>query len=98
MVYITSTGQMQATRSRFSPSYLVELFWAFINLIGLFFSTILGDPKQKVGNAPARATGSSSSGSGNHPGPRGMQRRNIRGMSDLNRPGPKSCPGGGCGM
>jgi len=87
-------------RSPYRVSYISEVFWAFVNIIGLFFSTIFGDARQKVSetsngrSAPSFRHGGGGGGDGSGGGggrdPRGG---NIRGFADLKR-GSGSVPGG----
>jgi len=86
MVYITQTGEVNATRSKLRASYLVELFWAIVNFIGLFFSTLLGDGKKKAGTNTTTERRF-------QPRRPGVARGNIRGISDINR-GSGCVPGG----
>jgi hypothetical protein len=93
MTYVTSTGEVQTSRSPYRLSIIVEFFWTIINMIGLFLSTIFGDARQKVSGGNSRQQSSSrpfrpSGGPGGGP-----PRRNIRGMADLNR-GAGCVPGG----
>ena len=91
MVFISSNGEIVSQRSRFRPSYLMELFWSFINLIGLFFSTIFGDPRatnnrtNSTNPSPRRPPPSGGGGGG--------KTGNIKGFKDLNK-GAGCVPGG----
>jgi hypothetical protein len=49
MVYVGAGGQVQSERSSFRLSIFSDIFWAIMNIIGLFFNTIFGDPRAKIG-------------------------------------------------
>ena len=41
-MYISSSGTLQEKQSLFRLSIFSEIFWAIVNFIGLFFSTMFG--------------------------------------------------------
>ena len=84
MPWVGADGNVQAQRTIFRLSIFSDIFWGFINIIGLFFGTLV-DPKKsyKKQDFPVSRSGGSSSGTGGGGAGGaggGARRPNIRGM------------------
>lgn len=92
MAYI-SGGQVISQRSPYRASLIVEWFWAFLNMLALFFSTVFGDAKNaKVKKTDSYLGGNANFKYGGGGGPRG---KNIKGFSDISKGGAACAPAGG---
>ncbi|KAH9145133.1 hypothetical protein AeRB84_010948 [Aphanomyces euteiches] len=83
MPYIASGGQVVEKRSWFRVSIVSDLFWGFIGVVQLFFSTFFGGEGPKRTNQPRRGGGSSGGGGG---GPSGGSNGGGGGGGGLRRP------------
>jgi len=98
MVYI-SGGRVQEQREWKRPGYVVELFWALVNMVAVFFQTIFKSPQQidserrQGGQRPFFASHGSAGGGGGGggaPPPGGAGgggRRGVQGMNTMRRMG-----------
>jgi hypothetical protein len=74
MPYISSDGTVVETRSNLRLSIVSDSFWAVINFIGLFFSTLL-DPQKKIPQRAVESRPPSNSFRGR--GPRGANIKSL---------------------
>jgi hypothetical protein len=74
MPYISSDGTVVETRSNLRLSIVSDAFWAVINFIGLFFSTLL-DPQKKIPQRAVESRPPSNSFRGR--GPRGANIKSL---------------------
>ncbi|BES98268.1 unnamed protein product [Nesidiocoris tenuis] len=111
MTYVTGDGRI-CDNKPWGVAKLVGLFWAVIDLIVAFFTTLIPRDQKPSTGAGWRSSGGWSSGGGGGggghgggggggSGPRGPPkpppRRNIYGMGDIRGPpGPPPCASGGC--
>lgn len=77
MVYVSADGTI-GSRSPWSPSRIVELFWAVVNVVVLFFQTLFQPDKYRRGDSYTSGYGSRS----NRYDPPGPPRRRMGGFSN----------------
>lgn len=88
MVYIGSNGSLQEKKKFTLFGFLVGIFKGIFDIVGLFFSSITGNPHQITANRNTRNTN-------NVYRPNRARGANIRTVKSLQSNGNTPCAGGG---
>ena len=90
MPYINSDGSIVEKRSNFRLSIITDFFWAILNMIGLFFDTLI-NPTKKQPKMRKRDEDIARKRASGDPAYRGARGNNIKSMPKAS----EACTSGG---